>query len=263
MHARRVDTDRTSVLDTVPAMGEPELSEEVPIDETPARPPGRRSRLPARSAPVNAAAPERVKILIAHGLPVVAAGLAAALGRQAGFEVVHGDAPEPPGCFDIVVTDHKGALGWMSRVHPPRCPRPAPAARVLLVGNSDGEAEVRAALNAGVHGYLLTDCELHELVDSVAQLSRGGRYLCASVASRVAESLTREALTHRETDVLALMVRGCSNKAIARDLGIAVGTVKAHAKAVFAKLGVRTRSQAVALATERGLVVPALEPASD
>jgi DNA-binding NarL/FixJ family response regulator len=217
---------------------------------------------------LNTPMPERVKILISHRLPVVAAGLEATLGRHAGYDVVAqpGAASERPRFpsqegYDIVVTDHQGAIGWLSRCRELPAPRPTPAARVLLVGESDGEAEVRAALSAGVHGYLLTDCDLRELVDSVAQLCRGGRYLCASVASRVAESLTREALTQREADVLALMVRGGSNKLIARELGIAVGTVKAHAKAVFGKLGVCTRSQAVALATERGLVAESAEPA--
>ena len=204
---------------------------------------------------------DRFRILVAHRLPVVAAGLAAALGQHDRFEVV----AQPPGghalpalsnkdTFDVLVTDHKGALGWMSQARQTLAPRPAAPVRVLLVGDSDGEAEVRAALSAGVHGYLLTDCELGELVDSVGHLSRGGRYLCASVASRVADSLTHETLTQRETEVLALMVKGFSNKLIARALCIAVGTVKAHAKALFGKLGVRTRSQAVALATERGLV---------
>lgn len=209
---------------------------------------------------MNALGCERVRILIAHGLPVVAAGLAAALGQHGGYEIHAHANPEcgptgtlAQGAFDIVVTDHKGALGWMSRARQLSV-RPASVARVLLVGDSNGEAEVRAALSAGVHGYVLTDCELRELVDSVAHLCRGGRYLCASVASRVAESLTREALTHREAEVLSLMVKGCSNKLIARELGIAVGTVKAHAKALFGKLGVRTRSEAVALANERGLV---------
>lgn len=208
-------------------------------------------------------ASERVKILVAHSLPVVAAGLTSALSQQAHFEVVAGrgrDASQAPpsGDFDVIVTDHQGALSWMHRARLSALPRPASPPRVLLVGASDGEAEVRAALSAGVHGYLLTDCELQELVDSVGHLCRGGRYLCASVASRVAESLTHEALTQRESDVLALMVRGCGNKLIARELGIAVGTVKAHAKALYGKLGVGTRSQAVALAAERGLVADKL-----
>jgi two-component system NarL family response regulator len=212
---------------------------------------------------------ERVKILVAHRLPVVAAGLAAALGQHERFDVVSEPrtnrqcpAPIVDERFDIVVTDHQGALGWMTRTRQALPMRQLAPTRVLLVGDSDGEAEVRAALSAGVHGYLLTDCELRELVDSVGHLCRGGRYLCASVASRVAESLTREALTQRETDVLGLMVKGCSNKTIARELGIAVGTVKAHAKPLFAKLGVSTRNQAVALATERGLVAEAPELAA-
>jgi len=104
---------------------------------------------------------------------------------------------------------------------------------------------------------VLMGCELPELAGSVGLLSRGLRYLCPSAARRVAESLTRQCLTAREADVLHLMIKGCSNKVIARELDIAVGTVKAHVKAVLAKLDVGTRLQAVAAAAERGLGVAA------
>jgi DNA-binding NarL/FixJ family response regulator len=205
--------------------------------------------------------PARIKVLVAHGLPVVSAGLAATLAKEAMFDVLacaawdseHDELSAHERC-DVIVTDRQGAPSWIvrARSHPRTSPDSPP--RILIVDDSDGEAQVRAALSAGVHGYMLTDCGLRELVEGIGLLGKGGRYLCASVASRMAESLTRTALTPRETDVLALMVKGHSNKIIARQLGIAVGTVKAHSKAVFEKLGVRTRSQAVALSNQRGLV---------
>lgn len=206
----------------------------------------------------------RIKVLVAHGLPVISAGLAATLAKEAAFDVL-GDGsaqgerepPLPERC-DVIVTDRHRAPDWLERARSQSRMGPATLPRVLIVDDSDGEVQVRAALNAGVHGYVLTDCGLRELVEGVGLLGRGGRYLCASVASRMADSLTRASLTRRETDVLAQMVKGHSNKVIARELGIAVGTVKAHSKAVFEKLGVCTRSQAVALANQRGLVPEAV-----
>jgi len=206
----------------------------------------------------------RIKVLVAHGLPVVSAGLAATLAKEAIFDVLDDPSPRddperplPERC-DVIVTDRHHAPDWLERARGHARASPSAVPRILVIDDSDGEAQVRAALNAGVHGYVLTDCGLRELIDGIGLLGRGGRYLCASVASRMAESLTRASLTRRETDVLAQMVKGHSNKVIARELGIAVGTVKAHSKAVFEKLDVRTRSQAVALANQRGLVPEAV-----
>jgi DNA-binding NarL/FixJ family response regulator len=194
---------------------------------------------------------DRIQVLVRHRLPVVAAGMAAVLRQRPELEV---HLSEPAGRVDVVVVDSEGSVGLMAE-----CARHAGSqsrgqARVLVLADSDREAEVRAALHAGVHGYVLFDCGLDELVASVMALSRGSRYLCASVANRMAESMAYDTLTPRESDVLALMVKGSSNKLIARQLAIGPGTVKSHAKSVFSKLKVGTRLQAVAIAAQRGLV---------
>jgi DNA-binding NarL/FixJ family response regulator len=116
------------------------------------------------------------------------------------------------------------------------------------------EQEVRRALEAGVQGYVLLGCSTIEMVEAVRVVGRGSKYLCLQVAQRMADSLTRENLTERELDVLALLSAGCSNKVIARDLDIAVGTVKAHVKGIMGKLAASSRTQAVTVAAERGLV---------
>jgi len=207
---------------------------------------------------------KRVSVLVEHELPIVAAGLAAALQehpefdvalRDEGFAWSAGASLHRP--IDVVVTGHERALRWMKAMHPSRNGVPVDKPRILLVAGTDREADVRAALDAGVHGYVLMGCGLPELAGGVGLLSRGLRYVCPSAARRLAESLTRQCLTSREADVLHLMIKGCSNKVIARELDIAVGTVKAHVKAVLAKLGVGTRLQAVAAAAERGLGVTA------
>jgi two-component system NarL family response regulator len=201
----------------------------------------------------------RIRILVAHDSPVVAAGLVAALNAGASFEVQDATAAGCDGLprvttSDVVVVDYHRGLQWCNASfgRPDLMDRAAP--RVLVVSASDGEAEVRLALAAGVHGYLLTDCEIDELVRSVELVAAGGRYLCPSAANRIADSLCQEPMTRREADVMGLLMKGFSNKLIARELGIAVGTAKAHVKAILAKLGVTTRLQAVALATRRGLV---------
>jgi len=83
---------------------------------------------------------------------------------------------------------------------------------------------------------------------------RGTRHLGPEAAARLADSFARDQLTPREEAVLALVVEGLSNKAIAQRLDIALGTVKAHLKAAFAKLGVRGRTEAVVAAERRGLL---------
>jgi two-component system NarL family response regulator len=133
--------------------------------------------------------------------------------------------------------------------------------RVLIVTQLEREWEVRTAMMAGVHGYLLQNSDTEQLLIAVRTLSRSMRYLSAELSRCVADSFTRIGLTSRETDVLQLLAQGQCNKSIARELGIGVGTVKTHVKGLFDKLGATARTHAVVLATRRGLVgEPYLNP---
>ena len=105
-----------------------------------------------------------------------------------------------------------------------------------------------------MHGYLLQGCSIEELATGVSVLASGGRYSCLEVAQRIADSLTHEHLTPRETDVLGLLALGQSNKSIARQLDITVGTVKGHLRTIFNKLQAASRTEAVGIATRRGLI---------
>jgi DNA-binding NarL/FixJ family response regulator len=125
---------------------------------------------------------------------------------------------------------------------------------VLVVTAQASEWEIRHAIASGVRGYLLADCEGAALQQAVRTVARGARCFDDMVSSRMAESLVHTPLTQREHQVLRLLAGGCANKVIAQRLGIAVGTVKAHIKAILEKLQVRTRMQAAALATERGML---------
>lgn len=189
----------------------------------------------------------RTRVQIAHCDAIVSAGLAALLGDNADMQVVHDIAQA-----DVLILDHKGALEHMRRCAD--APHQEHRARVLIVTQLEREWEVRTAMMAGVHGYLLQSCPADQLLAAVRTLSRGMRYLSADLSRCVADSFTRIGLTNRETDVLQLPAQGQCNKSIARELGIGVGTVKTHVKGLFDKLGATARTHAVVLATRRGLV---------
>lgn len=207
---------------------------------------------------------DRIKVLIEHEDPIVAAGLAAALSRCPDLEITQRDSELAPMAhvqaagarerqLDILLTDYRRGCGVAAEAH-----RPGTASlrgtKVMIVTSLDREWEVRRAVEVGIHGYLLNGCRLDELVDAVRTVGRGARYLCQSVAHRIADSMTRETLTGRETEVLHLIAEGRCNKSIAARLEISVGTVKAHVKAILEKLDAASRTQAAAVAAQRGLV---------
>jgi DNA-binding NarL/FixJ family response regulator len=193
------------------------------------------------------------RVLVMHAEPLISVGLAAALRQSPGFSVqVHSGEGFSAGAVDVIVADYQDGM-QLAAAPSMRAPG-LKNARVLVMTTHDREHEVRLALEAGVHGYLLLGCPIEELIAGVNALGRGSRYLCLAVAQRMAESLTREALTPREADVLRLLVRGQCNKSIAKQLDIAVGTVKAHVKAIMAKLDASSRTQAASVAAQRGLI---------
>jgi two-component system NarL family response regulator len=196
---------------------------------------------------------DKVHVLIAHADPIVSAGLAALLGANSDMQisVAHSEAASLAGA-DVIVLDHRNGLEHMRRAANAHHGDSQP--RVLIVTQMEREWEVRTAMMAGVHGYLLQNSDAEQLLTAVRTLSRGMRYLSADLSRCVADSFTRIGLTSRETDVLQLLAQGQCNKSIARELGIGVGTVKTHVKGLFDKLGATARTHAVVLATRRGLV---------
>ncbi|MGJ7507803.1 LuxR C-terminal-related transcriptional regulator [Variovorax sp. GT1P44] len=216
---------------------------------------------------------DTVRVLVIHEDPIMAAGLAAVLGNRPGLTVtvgrtcvdgeVHsadptGDERDMP---DVVVADYRSGLEFLVDAKAARSARRHRGPKVMVVTPIDREWEIRSAINAGIHGYLLQGCQIDELIDGVTALSQGQRYLAHSVSRRIADSLTRERLTTRETEVLNLLTTGSCNKAIAKELGIAVGTVKVHVKGILEKLDATTRTHAVIVAAQRGLVSQGLREA--
>ncbi|MGF6179656.1 DNA-binding NarL/FixJ family response regulator [Massilia sp. UYP32] len=190
---------------------------------------------------------------IIHTDPVMTAGLHAILADRQEWRVsTHPSQPEARQAARVLVADYDTGLALARQPEHAGLRRPS----VLIVTQLDKEWEVRLAMDAGVHGYVLQSCSQDELLEAVASLAQGQRYLSESVTRSVADSLSRETLTGRETDVLQLLAEGCCNKSIARRLGIGVGTVKTHVKGVMSKLDATARTHAVVVATQRGLIRP-------
>jgi len=188
-----------------------------------------------------------IRVLIRHADPLIAAGAAAALAAQLGLLVV-----DERSDIDVLIADYDGALAWLASTR-------SPWTRVLVLSSRDGEAEIRHALQRGAAGYVLGNCRLDELMAAVRSVASGRPHLCTGAAQRLAQSLMRAPLTPRETEVLRLMAQGLPNKRIASRLAIALGTVKAHNQAILAKLEARSRTEASAIAEQRGLLGPRLE----
>ncbi|WP_298928150.1 response regulator transcription factor [uncultured Ramlibacter sp.] len=183
-----------------------------------------------------------LKVAVLHQEPVLALGLTATLGRELGVHITTSVADA-----DVIVSDYTAALELAKT-------RDQGRLRIVVITAVDREHDIRRALDCGIQGYLLQHCTPEELSDAVRAVGRGSRYLCSFAAQSVAESLTRNDLTPRELEVLRLLALGCSNKLAARDLDVALATVKMHVKSILSKLNACSRTQAVSIAANRGLV---------
>lgn len=193
-----------------------------------------------------------IKVSILHSDPVVRAGIGAILARHQNMHFTSQELDGRSGnChIDVIVTDYHSGLRLCDEVHA----HPHDYPRILVVTAFDKEWTVRQAVNRGVSGYVLQNCDAEELVRAIHALKRGHSFLSDAVAHCVVDSLRRETLTAREIEVLQLLALGLCNKNIARDLDIGVGTVKMHLKGIMGKLDATARTHALVLAAQRGLI---------
>ncbi|WP_200309428.1 response regulator [Streptomyces adelaidensis] len=132
----------------------------------------------------------------------------------------------------------------------------APAPHVLVLTMFDTDADISRAIEAGATGYLLKAERADELFAAIRNAASGRTALSAPVAERLLAQLRspRPALSEREHEILGQLARGLGNREIARALFISEATVKTHLGRIYGKLGVETRSGAVAVAKERRLL---------
>ena len=127
-------------------------------------------------------------------------------------------------------------------------------AKILILADTAGDAEISKALKKGALGYICKDISPDELLKAIRVVGAGKKYIPGDIAEILSEHYGSEELTATETRILAQITAGKSNKEIAYDLNISENTVKTHVKNIFDKLGVSDRTSAATLAIKRGLV---------
>jgi DNA-binding NarL/FixJ family response regulator len=153
--------------------------------------------------------------------------------------------------LDLTLADSAG-IATLQRVR-----EAAPAARIVVLSAEDGPETVLAALDAGAAGFIPKTTESQVMRRAIATVLDGGVYV-PPIPDGVAHAqrpvdAEKLGLTPRQVDVLRMLVDGRSNKAIARALDLAPSTVKTHLEAIFLRLQVSSRTQAVVAAARLGL----------
>jgi two-component system, NarL family, response regulator NreC len=146
--------------------------------------------------------------------------------------------------------------------------------RLLVLTAHGTEEYIRAALNAGAHGYVVKDSGRADLLRAIRTVMSGRQYLCASVAAKVVSGFVsgfearrttpvEDLVTGRERQVLTCVALGQSNKSIARDLGLSVKTVEKHRANLMRKLTLHNAAAVTLFALRHGLIeADAIDPAA-
>jgi two-component system, NarL family, response regulator len=203
---------------------------------------------------------KEIRILIADDHPVVREGIMAILALQNDLKVVGQARDGEEACLlydrlfpDILLLDLRMpkrdgqdvVTELMSRK-----PRP----RIIVLTNSAKTEDLRRSLTAGAKGYLLKGAQPRQVWDTIREVFAGKSSLPGDVAAQLADSMAQPQLSQRELQVLKQMGLGKSNKEIGQILDISEYTVKSHVKVILKKLDAIGRAEAIAIASERGLI---------
>ncbi|MEU6140989.1 response regulator transcription factor [Streptomyces sp. NPDC047081] len=208
-----------------------------------------------------------IRVLIADDHPVVRRGMCALLASLDGVEVVAEAATGEEALReaqlsrpDVVLMDIR--MPAMDGVEATRRLRASlPDVAVLVVTMFEDDETVVSAMRAGARGYLLKGAQQEDILTTLRAVAAGQFVMGQSVAARLlgrldpapAPPVCFPELTVREREVLDRVARGHSNARVAADLSLAAKTVANHLSAIFLKLGVNGRTEAVILAREQGL----------
>jgi DNA-binding NarL/FixJ family response regulator len=209
---------------------------------------------------------ERIRVVVVDDHPVVRQGLVTVLEDEADLQVVGSagsaddalalvrrEQPEVV-LLDLEMPGHDGVSAL------PALLEARPGLAVLVFTAYDTDERVLGAIRAGARGYLLKGASADEIARGIRAVYAGSSYLEPRVARAVLAAVQSPpshpplTLTEREREVLRLVAEGLPTKQIARSLSITERTVKFHVSSIFHKLGADNRAQAVALASQKGLL---------
>lgn len=207
---------------------------------------------------------DRIRVMIVDDHLMVRRGLATFLKVYKNFELV-GEADSGEAAIqlcaklqpDVVLMDMvmQGMDGGAAtRLIRKQCP----SAQVIALTSFKDEILVKSALQAGAISYLLKGVSASELAQAIRAAHAGRPTISAEATEALVRAASQEvvsvpSLTEREHEVLLLMVEGLNNTQIAGRLVVRPSTVKSHVSSILAKLGVASRSEAVALAVRNKL----------
>jgi two-component system NarL family response regulator len=205
-------------------------------------------------------ATEKIRVLIADDHVTVLEGLAAIIGRQPDMAVVAeaNNGREAVELWqkhrpDVTLLDVRmpeldggGAIEEI-RHHDG-------SARIIMLTTYDTDNEIARSIKAGARAYLLKDARREELLDCIRRVHQGEMCIPAPLVAKLAATVSSESLTGREVNVLELLAKGWSNKEIGANLCISETTVKSHLRSIFTKLNVLSRTEAISVASRRGLI---------
>ncbi len=210
-----------------------------------------------------------IRILIADDHAIVRTGLRALLNSEPSMELVGEatggyEAIELAGrcspdilVLDVSMPDLDG-ISVTRKIH-----SQYPGLRILILTVHEDEALLREAIKAGAAGYVLKRAAESELISAIHTIMAGRLYVDPSMvrillsdAARPTPTLPEavEPLTHREIEILRLIVQGYTNRQVGEELGISVRTVEGHRANLSEKLGLHSRVELVRYAREHGLI---------
>ena len=207
-----------------------------------------------------------IQVVIADDHPVVLQGLSAIFRSAKDIKIIAEATNGEEACklydqllpdvlmLDLRMPTKDGLQVVTELMSSTRVPKP----RIIVMTTYRSEEDIRRALSAGAKGYLVKGASPQEIRDAVRKVAGGETFLPATVASKLAESMAHPELSKRELEVLKYIANGRSNKEIGTILFISENTVRGHVKSILTKLDAMGRTEAIAIATKRGLI-----PSSD
>jgi two-component system NarL family response regulator len=126
--------------------------------------------------------------------------------------------------------------------------------RVIVLTSYEMDEDIYRAVQAGARGYLLKDTPQREMIEAIASVHAGKRYIPRHIAARLADRMMRSNLTARELEILEMLAKGRTNKEIGNALKISDNTVRNHVINIIDKLGVSDRTEAATTAIQRGIL---------
>ncbi len=200
--------------------------------------------------------------MLADDHPATREGLAFIIGLQPDMEVVaqasRGEqalALHRELCPDVILLDLRmPGMGGLETLRQLRTNTAGIATRVLIFTTYDGDEDIFRALQGGAQGYLLKDAPREEILGAIRAVAAGEQSLPQPLVKKLMRRVSHPDLTERESEILQLIAAGRSNKEIGTALFVCEATVKGHLTRLMRKLGVTSRTAAVAAGAKRGLV---------